>query len=198
MNEKKGRIEICGNIASGKTSLCKNLSDICFDAIYESFHLHPFLDSFYKDQSKFSFETEITFLLQHYHSIKIANTDGIIVCDFSIVLDKAYADVTLPSRRRDLFMNVAEELEDEIGPPQKIIHLKCPEDVLLRRIKDRNRLFEKEISISYLSQIAQAIDARISVVSQKVEVMTIDSHEINFVKGLDEIPYPQKNFFRQI
>lgn len=184
----KPRVEICGNIAAGKTTLCKSLAAVGFEPIYESFGIHPFLDAFYQEPSKYSFETEITFLLQHYHDIKIATIAGVAACDFSLVLDKAYAEVTLSRRRRDLFLEIAEELEEEIGQPQKIIYLKCPEEKLLSRIRQRNRSFEKAITIEYLSQISEAIDFRISKVSPQIEILTVDSDQCNFVNGLDEIP----------
>ena len=89
------RIEICGNIASGKTTLARGLSKKGFLAIEENFEKHPFLADFYINQTYFAFETELLFALQHYHDIKKAPTDRDLVCDYSLYLDRAYADVTL-------------------------------------------------------------------------------------------------------
>lgn len=192
MNLARRRIEICGNIASGKTALCKTVSAFGYHPLYESFSANPFLTAFYQDPLRFSFETEITFLLLHYHSIKTAKMDGLMACDFSLVLDKAYADVTLSRRRKKLFLDIAQELDNEIGPPQRVIHLKCPENILLSRIRERNRHFEEGITLDYLRQITHAIEIRISEISKLSSVITIDSHEVNFIHGLDEIPYLEK------
>lgn len=183
------RFEICGNIASGKTTLCQNLGLSGCCSIYESFSENPFLNAFYTDPAKFSFETEITFLLQHYHAIKTAPAGETKVCDFSIILDKAYADVTLPQRRKEIFLAVAQEVDLELGFPQKIIYLQCPEDVLLERITRRNRDFEKSITIDYLRQLTQAIEARVAEAARNSDVITVNSHKINFVHGLDELPH---------
>ncbi|MFH7321604.1 deoxynucleoside kinase [Desulfurivibrio sp. D14AmB] len=183
------RTEICGNIASGKTTLCGHFSFLDFLAIYESFSTNPFLTAFYSDPARFSFETEITFLLQHYHAIKTATETKNKVCDFSIILDKAYADVTLQQRHRDIFLTVAEEVDRELGLSQTIIHLQCPEEVLLERIASRNRDFEKNITIDYLRQLTEAIKARVDEAAKRSRVITVNSHEINFVDGLDAIPH---------
>ncbi len=183
------RIEICGNIASGKTTLCGHLSPFDCFIIYESFATNPFLKAFYSNPARFSFETEITFLLQHYHAIKTAAEAKNKVCDFSIILDKAYADVTLPHRHREIFLTVAEEVDRELEFPQTIIYLQCPEDVLLERISRRNRDFEKSITIDYLRKLTQAIEARVDEAAKRSNVITVNSHEINFVEGLDAIPH---------
>ena len=182
------RIEICGNIASGKTTLSKGITACGLKSGKESFSNNPFIKDFYKNSRMFSFETEITFLLQHYHSIKTTEAINSIVCDYSLTLDKAYSDVTLPPGRRYIFMQIAEELEYEIGLPEKIIHLQCPEEVLLSRIKKRRRYFESSITIDYLRSLTLAIENRVREIPSHVEVVTINSHKINFTEGIADSP----------
>lgn len=181
------RIEICGNIASGKTTLSRSLEACGLSAVEEKYLKNPFIEAFYTNPSFFSFETEITFLLQHYHAIKTANSKATFTCDYSLTLDKAYADVTLPPTRRDIFLSIADELESEIGQPSKIIYLKCPAEVLLSRIKERNRPFEASIDIKYLEALSKAIDLRMVERSKRIEVEVVNSHEVNFVSGVEEI-----------
>ncbi len=92
------RIEVCGGIASGKTTLANLLHKLDIPSTLENFAANPFMQQFYADPIKTAFETEITFLLQHYHQTKIAaNLNKRFVCDFSFLLDLAYARVTLNS-----------------------------------------------------------------------------------------------------
>lgn len=179
------RIEICGNIASGKTSLCKNMDSKGYETIFENFQENPFLENFYKDPQAFSFETEITFLLQHYHSIKIPIKKKMIACDYSLFLDMAYADVNLTGNRHKLFAEIVEELLIEIGHPLQIIHLACPEEVLLQRIIARNRDVEKSISVDYLKAISNAISLRLKKIPDQIRVISINSNSINFVSGIE-------------
>jgi len=181
---RRRRIEICGNIASGKTTLARGFAKIGYAAIEETFLRNPFIEKFYQNQSLYSFETEISFLLQHYHSIKSDKRGEALICDFSLCLDNSYADVTLPDHRRNIFLTISDEIIKEIGDPEMIIYLRCPEQVLLDRILKRGRKFETPIDISYLQKLSKAIESRISMISSIVSVVEIDSNQIDFRKNI--------------
>jgi len=113
------RLEILGNIASGKTTLCQGLHNEGKIAVFEDFQKNPFFKDFYDDPIAYSFETEITFLLQHYHSIKKQKETASLACDYSLLLDVAYADVNLAGDRHKLFLEIVKELQKEIGSPSQ-------------------------------------------------------------------------------
>jgi len=187
MHMKPLRIEICGNIASGKTTLCSSLADTGCIAVEETFLQNPFISKFYEDPVRYSFETEISFVLQHYHSIKTINSSSPLVCDYSFVLDKAYADVTLATDRRNIFFSIADEIELEIGTPELLIHLQCPEEVLVERIRKRGRRFESSISVDYLKTLTMAIESRVAAAKEIATIVTINSHAVDFTEGVKEI-----------
>ena len=74
----------------------------------EAFEDNPFWVAFYRDPRGTAFETEISFLLQHYRGIKEAGLRGnaILVCDHSLVLDRAYAFTTLADDELKAFLSV--------------------------------------------------------------------------------------------
>ncbi len=185
-------IEICGGIASGKTTLCKSISALGGSAAYENFQKNPFLDFFYKDQKRFSFETEVTFLLQHYHSIKIASKACPIICDFSLVQDLAYADANLIGARHKIFCSIEKELRAEIGLPDLLIYLTCPSSVLLERIRSRNRDAEKGITIGYLNALNSALEHRVRKIKKLSNIVVIDSYSIDFRDMMPQIPELEK------
>lgn len=177
---------MCGNIASGKSTFISMFDKNNTNVVFEEFEKNIFLQAFYKNPIKYSFETELNFLLQHYNSIKdLPQNNTINITDFSILLDRAYADVTLTSNRHKLFNQLADELESEIGLPSKIIYLNCPEKILLKRIKNRNRNFEDAIDIEYLISLNKAIKSQIQSISNKVEIITIDSNKIDFIQDIN-------------
>ena len=114
------RIEIIGNIASGKTTLANLLGGAgTLRPVLEDFRSTPIWAVFYADMVGNAFETELIFTLLHYHAIKNElRTGNPFVCDFSLVLDQAYADVTLSGNRYKLYCAVLKELLDEIVPPR--------------------------------------------------------------------------------
>lgn len=181
------RIEICGGIAAGKTTLCDVLSARGASPIYEDFKKNPFWEVFYANPSLYAFETEVTFMLQHYSALKGASSSMVHVCDYSMVLDLAYADVNLSGDRLGLFESLAHELEGEVGPPDLLVRLKCPEEVLLERIHKRARGVESAISLSYLQELDRALARRVAGLS--VPVVVIDSHACNYAVAPEGVPF---------
>lgn len=175
------RVEVCGGIASGKTTFASLLKRIGIEPMLESFQTNPFLKAFYINPRKHAFETEITFLLQHYHQIKIANArERIFICDFSLLLDLAYANVTLYGSKYKTFLAVHNEVKLDLGLPNLLIYLRCREDIELERIRKRNRIVEESITIEYLSALNNSIEHRVSEIYEKTKIISIDSENQNF------------------
>src|SRR3990167_5882637 len=101
------RLEICGGIASGKTTLLNLLKTNGYkNIIHENFQINPFWEPFYSNPGKYIFETEITFTLQHYHQIKEIVANELIITDYSFVLDLAYAKIELNGNKFLIFEQI--------------------------------------------------------------------------------------------
>jgi deoxyadenosine/deoxycytidine kinase len=182
MDEKVVRIEMCGGIASGKTTLATVLQRSGFAATFENFEANPFWKVFYEDPVWHAFETELSFLIQHYHLMKIAqNRQGLFVCDFSLHQDRAYAAVTLEGRKLDAFAVVWDEIQRSLFPPALIIHLECQADVELERIRNRGRDEEKLITYEYLDTLNKRIEEEICGIKNDVAVLSVRSDEENLL-----------------
>ena len=180
-NSGPERIEVCGGIASGKTTLTHLLGQIGVSPVFENFRANPFWQSFYADPVGTAFETEISFLLQHYHEIKAATKrNQAFACDFSLMLDLAYAYVTLSGGKRDAFLAVWGEIREDLQTPSLLIHLVCEPDVELERIRRRGREVEKSITISYLEAINEALAEVLNTEAKSCRVFVIDSTVVNF------------------
>lgn len=176
------RIEICGGIASGKTTLASVLAANGYQPVLEKFHQNPFWAAFFEDQTKFAFETEITFLLLHYHQLK-AEVEQNRVCDYSFTQDSAYADLDLGTSKRKAFTVVQEEIDQELGKPELIIHLTCAPEIALQRLRARGRSEENQISLDFLENLDNAILRRLAKVAQGVKILDINSSEVDFAKS---------------
>lgn len=175
------RIEICGGIASGKTTLAKLLQGANLTSVFEDFRKNPFYRAFYHDPVGTAFETELTFLLQHYHQEKTSAKHMKSFCaDFSLVLDDAYACVTLTSEKLRIFRSVHEQIEAELPSRALLVHLQCPPEVGLQRIRRRRRTAERNISLAYLAEINDALDAHTKRLSRSERVLVIDSNTLDF------------------
>lgn len=175
------RIEICGGIGSGKTTLATLLGSNGYDCVLENFKSNPFWQPFYSNPNKFNFETEITFMLQHYHEIKVASEkSNQFVCDFSLYQDLAYAKMGLQGNRLKIFEYVFKEGLSEVGKPDLLICLKCDAETLLKRIQNRGRHEEDLITVEFLSVLNKDIYLEVERLGYKNRVLYIDSRKFNF------------------
>jgi deoxyguanosine kinase len=175
------RIEICGGISSGKTTLANLLSESGIKPIFENFRANPFWEDFYSNPGQHIFETEITFLLQHYHEIKqTKQVSNILVCDFSLYLDLAYAKIGLRGSKYDAFCSVYDEVISELGYPNILVYLKCDAEILMDRIRARGREVEKNITSEFLKSLDDALRNEIDKIKNHSKVIVIDSGESNF------------------
>ena len=177
------RVEIAGCIASGKTSLLDALAGH-FRAIYEDHTINPFWEAFYTDPSAYTFETEITFLLQHYHFAKVgaADSQGVIVLDHSFELDMAYAEVGLVGSRREIFKTIYQEIQKELGPPRALVFITCGVEEAARRIRRRARSLETELPLEFLSKLQRKLESRIAKICELVPIIRVDSERTDFRK----------------
>jgi deoxyadenosine/deoxycytidine kinase len=179
-------IQICGGIATGKTTLANCLAATGIPAVFENFRSNPFWEAFYLDPAGNAFETEITFLLQHYHQVKTELASGSnFVCDFSFILDLAYSEVTLDDNARKVFVTVYEEALKRVPLPAPLVHLYCDVDIQLRRIRRRGRRQEQAISRDYLSELDKALEAVITYCESSVSIVRIDSGRVDFAHDFE-------------
>jgi deoxyadenosine/deoxycytidine kinase len=178
-------MEICGGIASGKTTLARLLARLEYASTLEDFQNNPFWKAFYTDPAANSFETEISFLLQHYHDVKTAVKAGRpFVCDFSPYLDLAYAHVTLSASKRSAFLAVYQEVKRELPPPTLLIHLQCGPQAELERIRRRGRKIESSITVGYLQEINSQLEQVLA--DDTCAKLVLDSELLDFAND-DEI-----------
>jgi len=182
------RIEICGGIASGKTTFANLFSGIA-DVVLEDFTAVPFWRAFYESPGLYSLEGELSFLLQHYHQIKRRAFEGkqheLVVCDFSFSLDRAYSELSLDKGKRRAFEAVYEEVLADLGPPRLVVQLQCTPQTQIHRIHARGRQQESAITPLFLGSLNSQIEAEMNNLRESVARMSVDSYATNFAKDVE-------------
>lgn len=154
-------IAIEGVIGAGKTSLAKILADK-FHAglILEEFEDNPFLVKFYSNPSQYAFHTQVYFLLSRYRQQrKIAQMDlfrSRAISDYLFIKDRIFAEVNLTEEEFFLYDKIYSLLEKEVPRPDLVIYLQGPAEFFYKRIKQRNRSYEREIEYNYIEKLADA------------------------------------------
>jgi deoxyadenosine/deoxycytidine kinase len=175
-------IEVCGGIASGKTTFVSLLKYRNLEPLYENFKKSPFWRAFYCSPGKYIFETEISFILLHYHQIKLAleSRNNNIICDFSFLLDLAYARIGLENSKLKAFECVLHEIRSELPTLNLIVHLECDAETELGRIRRRGRAEESSINLEFLNSLNDAVANEVEQVKSHTPVITIDSAKNDF------------------
>lgn len=176
------RIEICGGIASGKTTLASALQDANLECHLEDYRANPFWEEFCKTPVVLAFETEISFLMQHYWQMRKPEVMA-VVHDTSLIQDIAYADVNLAGRELALFRELHAYVSESLGPPKLVVHLICPANGLLRRIIARRRQEEQSLKLDYLERLNEAIAERVRRAATSMRVLSIDSAALDFASN---------------
>ena len=180
-NIEIGIIETCGGIASGKTTFASLLNQQYLTPLYEDFKKSPFWEAFYCNPGKYIFETEISFILLHYHQIKKAfKSKNQLICDFSFLLDLAYAKIGLSGTKLKAFECVLKEIQKELPEPRLIVYLKCDAATELNRIRKRARAEENSIDLEFLESLNKALQKEVANIQDQRKVITIDSSQKDF------------------
>ncbi len=154
-------IAIEGVIGAGKTSLAKILSGkFHAGVIAEEFEENPFLSKFYSDRSKYAFQTQIYFLMSRYRQQReIAQIDlfhSHIIADYLFAKDRIFAEVNLNEDEFALYDKIYSMLVKDIPTPDLVIYLQANPEFFYRRIKQRDRGYEREIEFEYIDDLCEA------------------------------------------
>lgn len=152
-----------GNIGAGKTTLSRKFAEE-FNAkfILEQFADNPFLPKFYKDQERYSFPLELSFLADRYRQIKkeVLTLDlfhTFLVADYFFAKSSIFAQNTLKADEYHLFKQIFDIISESMPEPDLYVYLHANTDKLLKNIKNRGRNFEQNIEASYLKKIKKVI-----------------------------------------
>ncbi len=192
--KKKYLIGIAGNIGVGKTTLTRNLAErLGWKAYYESVIDNPYLDDFYRDMRRWSFNLQIYFLAHRFRAQKeIADSDFSAIQDRTIYEDveifarSLYEQGYMSERDHKTYRELFYDMISFLPKPDLIIYLKASVKTLLRRIKMRGRNFEKTISPDYIEYLNHAYERWIREAKEFQNILTIDADKVNFLRENDK------------
>ena len=160
-------IAIAGNIGVGKTTLCKMLSKhYKWSPLYESVDNNPYLDNFYEDMQRWSFNLQVFFLNSRFRQVQeIIKSKKTIIQDRTIYED-AYvfapnlqAMGLMTQRDYDNYLDLFRLMESFVSPPDLLIYLRSDVSALVNKIQNRGRDYEEGIRIDYLKRLNERYEA---------------------------------------
>lgn len=180
-------IGIAGNIGSGKTTLTGMLAEhYGWTPKYEAVSYNPYLEDYYKDIARWSFNLEVYFLEQRFRDVlEIAKKDGVIIQDRTIFegvyifVANNYAMGNLSERDFKTYMDLFELMMSLVKAPDLMIYLKSSIPHLVAQIQKRGRDYEQSIGIDYLKGLNDRYDKFIYE-DYKGKVLVIDADNLDF------------------
>ena len=184
-------IVVEGPIGVGKTTLARLLAEE-FDArpIFEQVEENPFLRKFYDEPGSFAFQTQLFFLLSRYRQQRqLAQQDlfnQTTVADYLFAKDKIFAQANLEGDELALYRQLFGLLDARLPKPDLVVYLQARSDVLMDRLRKRDRDYERRIAPEYLQRIAEAYRDYFFYYDE-TPLLVVDSSAVDFVANSEEL-----------
>lgn len=180
-------IAIAGNIGSGKSTLTRLLArHYGWEARFEAVDHNPYLEDYYNDLKRWSFNLEVYFLKERFRDlIDIQHSQHDIVQDRTIYegvyvfMQNNKAMGNLSDRDYNTYMELFEQMMTVVRLPDLMIYLKASVPHLVANIQRRGRDYEQQMQLDYLKNLNNRYDDFIFN-NYKGRVMVVEKDELDF------------------
>ena len=195
MSEHPYFIGIAGNIGVGKTTMTDLIARrFGWRAFYESVIDNPYLEDFYQDMKRWSFNLQIYFLSHRFRSHKQMTESNIttvqdrtIYEDVEIFARNLYEMGNMSQRDWDNYRALFEIMTSYLKKPDLIVYLRASVDTLLTRIKKRSRGFERDISPEYIYTLNLSYERWIQEEQKRSNILIVETDQFDIFRDQDKL-----------
>ena len=185
-------IAIAGNIGSGKTTLTRLLSKhFGWKPHFEEVDNNPYLESFYEDMKRWSFNLQIYFLNSRFRQVMEIRKSGENIIQDRTIYEDAYIFAAnlydmglMETRDYENYQALFELMSSFLQAPDLLIYLRASVPTLVRQIQKRNRDYEQSIRLDYLKALNKRYENWIANYN-KGKLLIIESDNIDLEKPED-------------
>jgi len=187
-------IAIAGNIGSGKTTLAGMLSKhYIWDAHYEDVDDNPYLNDFYDDMQRWSFNLQVYFLNSRLNQILNIRKSGKTVIQDRTIYEDAYIFAPnlhsmglMSTRDFENYFTLFNLMTSLIQPPDLLIYLRATVPTLVHQIQQRGRDYENSIRLDYLKRLNERYEAWVGTYNLG-KLLIIDVDNLNFPEVREDL-----------
>ena len=179
-------IAVAGNIGSGKTTLTELLAKhYNWNAHYEDVDDNPYLNDFYEDMQRWSFNLQIYFLNSRFNQIVEIRKKGQTVIQDRTIYEDAYIFAPnlhsmglMSTRDFENYFTLFNLMSSFVLPPDLMIYLRASVPTLVNQIQKRGRKYENNIRIDYLRRLNERYEAWIETYNLgKLLIVDVDNNK---------------------
>jgi deoxyadenosine/deoxycytidine kinase len=187
-------VAIAGNIGSGKTTLTEKLAKhYNWTAQFEDVEHNPYLNDFYDDMQRWSFNLQIYYLNSRFNQIQEIKQSGkkiiqdrTIYEDAHIFAPNLHSMGLMTTRDFENYFSLFNLMQSFISAPDLLIYLRASVPTLVNQIQKRGREYEETIRLDYLKRLNERYEAWISTYD-KGKLLIIDTDEVNFAEKDEDL-----------
>jgi deoxyadenosine/deoxycytidine kinase len=189
-------IAVAGNIGAGKTTLTELLSKhYGWTPNFEDVDENPYLNDFYNDMQRWSFNLQIYFLNSRFNQIldirrsgKTVIQDRTIYEDAEIFAPNLHAMGLMSTRDFNNYKTLFDLMIGLIQPPDLLVYLKASIPTLVNQIQKRGREYENSIRLDYLKQLNDRYESWIKGYAMgKLLIVNVD--ELDFASRKEDLSF---------
>lgn len=187
-------IAVAGNIGSGKTTLTELLSKhYRWEANYEDVDDNPYLNDFYEDMQRWSFNLQIYFLNSRFNQIldirkqgKTVIQDRTIYEDSYIFAPNLHSMGLMSTRDFENYFTLFNLMSSLVQPPDLLIYLRASVGTLVQQIQKRGRKYENSIRLDYLKRLNERYEAWIASYNLG-KMLVVDVDNLKFSEKSEDL-----------
>ncbi|HAP00236.1 MAG TPA: 2-amino-4-hydroxy-6-hydroxymethyldihydropteridine diphosphokinase [Fibrobacteres bacterium] len=185
-------VAVEGVIGAGKTTLVKLLAErMACMPLFEEFENNPFLADFYRDRHRFAFQTQVFFLLSRFRQIQdhFQQQDLFrpqVVSDYMFAKDKIFASLNLDENEMSLYQRLSGLLEKQLPRPDYVVYLQADTKILMERIRQRDRYYERHIEEDYIEGLNRAYNSFFHYYDDS-PLLIVNTNHIDFVRTPEDL-----------
>lgn len=187
-------IAVAGNIGSGKSTLTQLLArHYGWEARYEVVEQNPYLEDYYRNIHRWSFNLEVFFLKERFRDlIDISQAHHTVIQDRTIYegvyvfMENNHAMGQLSDRDYNTYMELFEQMISVVRQPDLLIYLRASVPYLVGNIQQRGRDYEQTIQLDYLENLNRRYE---DFIYNKYEghVMTVEKDGLDFLNNAKDL-----------
>ncbi|MBI2257745.1 MAG: deoxynucleoside kinase [Flavobacteriia bacterium] len=186
-------IAIAGNIGAGKTTLTQMLAKhYSWDTHFEDVETNPYLNDFYDDMQRWSFNLQVYYLNNRFTQIQeIKSNKRMVIQDRTIYEDafifapNLHSMGLMTTRDFENYFSLFNLIESFISAPDLLIYLRASVPTLVNHIQQRGRDYEESIRLDYLKRLNERYESWISTYD-KGKLLIIDIDNNRFIEDKED------------